>query len=69
MTRLRTRSAPFTTNPEAAALIRQAQDRCAGCRHWWRLKGWHHGGPDKLECTAKEQRQALREIAARGRGK
>lgn len=65
-----TRHAPSTDNPEAAALIRVAQDKCEGCRTVWRLKGQHHvNGAWTMLCKAQATRQVLREIAARNRFK
>jgi hypothetical protein len=59
-----------TSNSEAQALIRRAQDRCEGCRLSWRIRrNWKHGEPMPIECTAKTERQALRDIAARNKGK
>lgn len=63
----RSKLPPFTTNAEAAALIRVAADRCGGCRVSWRLHGWRHGQPLPIECTAKAERQALRDIAKAAR--
>jgi len=63
---------PKTRNPEAAALIARAEMKCEGCRLSWRLdkhRGWRHREPRPIECTAKEERQQLREIAAAVRGR
>lgn len=65
---------PSTSNPEAAALIRQAQAKCAGCRVSWRMDKrksltTHYrtvSGKSEpwLQCAAQEERRALREIVA-----
>lgn len=60
---------PITSNIEAAALIAKACRKCRGCREFWRLPtaSFHHR--NGMICTAKEERQALRDIAARARAK
>jgi len=54
-----------TSKLHIAELRISAEDRCDGCRLSWRLKGWMHGEPMPIECNAKKERQALRDI---GRG-
>jgi hypothetical protein len=61
---------PATSNPEAAALISAAVTKCAGCRDAWRLDLRRNGGrmhyrsgEPWVQCSAQEERQALREIA------
>lgn len=66
------RYAPITDNEEARVLIAIAQFRCEGCRYAWRLDlrrgdGFQHGEPKPIVCTARVERQALRNIAARAR--
>lgn len=65
-------SAPSTSNAEARVLMDAAQFKCEGCRLSWRIdkrrgNGWQHREPKPIECVAKPERQALREIAARAR--
>lgn len=59
-----------TSNPEAAALIRLAQSKCAGCAQSWRLdlrrnSGFTHSG--NIACTAPEERIQLRDLARKAR--
>lgn len=68
--RITTRTARTTSNPEASALIRQAESKCQGCRTDWRLRPtdetkqtYVHRG--NVACTAPQERQRLREIAGR----
>jgi len=56
-------------DPRADPLIERAKQRCEGCRIAWRLDGWKHRSPANSECTAKEDRAELREIAKITRGK
>ena len=66
------RTAPQTSNEEAALLIRQAEANCAKCRTDWRLfptdgLRFTYVHRDKTPCRAPVERQKLREIAARNR--
>lgn len=63
----RPKGPPSTDNATARQLVHTAAARCEGCRLSWRLEGWRHREPVPIECTAKEQRQALRDIAASAR--
>lgn len=46
-----------------AELKAAAQYKCEGCRLSWRLKGWQHGEPMPMECRAKAERQAIRDLS------
>lgn len=46
--------------PFVDVLIAEAERQCEGCRLAWRLDGWMHRKPMKIECTAKPIREALR---------
>lgn len=66
------RTAPSTSNREAAALIRQAEAKCERCRTDWRLfptDGLRltYVHRDKSICRAPIERQQLRDIAQRSR--
>lgn len=58
---------PNTRNPEAQVLIKAALAKCEGCREWWRMAAgsYRHRTPKRgWDCTAREERDKLREIAA-----
>lgn len=69
MKRIRSKP-PSTRNPEAAALIDLAQQKCEGCRTAWRLKDGKHYGVFRAAggkaCTAPTERQALAALAFAG---
>lgn len=70
MSRGSSKRPPDTKNPEAKALIEQALAKCEGCRAWWRLASgtYRHRTPKHgWDCTAREERDKLREIAALAR--
>jgi hypothetical protein len=70
MSRGSSKRPPVTRNPEAQRLITLALSKCEGCRQWWRLaKGsYRHRTPKQgWDCTAREERDTLREIAALAR--
>lgn len=67
MSRGSSKTPPDTRNPEAQVLIKAALAKCEGCREWWRLAAgkYKHRTPARsFECTAREERDKLREIAA-----
>lgn len=53
----------MSNQPEIDALKAIAQDKCEGCRLSWRLRGWQHSEPSPGECSAKAERQAIRDIS------
>lgn len=67
MSRGSSKRPPNTMNPEAKVLIEAALAKCEGCRQWWRLAGgtYRHRTPKRgWDCTAREERDELRAIAA-----
>jgi len=56
-------------DPRVDPLIARAKQRCTGCQIAWRLDRCKHRSPANSECTAKEERAELREIAKITRGK
>ena len=52
-----------TSNKEAQALIARAQADCEGCRLSWRIRRDNRHDGTRIECTAQETRQQLREMS------
>jgi hypothetical protein len=70
----RSRTAPTTSNPQAAGLIREAQAKCRKCGTDWRLfptDGLRltYVHRDKSVCQAPLERQQLRDIAKANRAR
>lgn len=58
---------PKTSNPNAESLMKSAMSKCPSCRTHWRLRVGTFAHTNGATCSAQSERQALRDIASRGK--